>query len=353
MNITTNTHTGHNFGDVEGSIPERSRLPGGVGLSVWACAQRPARSQRGNRYVPETVRHPARMLPDVAAYAIAALTEPGDVVLDPLCGVGTTLVEALHLDRCAVGVDANLDWAEIARANLAHTHRAGLGGYAHVITGDARQLPGVLPPRYLEQLLGRVRLLLTAWPHTAHPHARPHARPSPYDLACQPPHRQRTGMAQILRGSLPLLAPDAHVVITARPWREHGELVDLPEQIAQAGAAAGLVTVQRCVALLAGVRHGEIITRASHFQRIMVARARADGIPWHLASHEDALVLRPAPASIRRAKRAANRAAARTARYSRPLALSAPNSPNSPNCPTPPERPDHTHQTASGGGVGA
>jgi hypothetical protein len=38
---------------------------------------------------------------------IELLTQPGDVVLDPYCGSGTTLVEAVRLDRGAVGVDVN------------------------------------------------------------------------------------------------------------------------------------------------------------------------------------------------------------------------------------------------------
>ena len=43
------------------------------------------------------------------------------------------------------------------------------------------------------------------------------------------------------------------MVITVRPWREHAELIDLPTQIHACGRAAGLVPVERCVALLARV----------------------------------------------------------------------------------------------------
>ena len=39
------------------------------------------------------------MMPGIAATAIARYTEPGDLVADPMCGIGTTLVEAVHLDR--------------------------------------------------------------------------------------------------------------------------------------------------------------------------------------------------------------------------------------------------------------
>ncbi|WP_244298530.1 DNA methyltransferase [Micromonospora cremea] len=32
-------------------------------------------------------------------------SEPGDVVFDPMCGCGTTLVEAMHLGRQGIGID--------------------------------------------------------------------------------------------------------------------------------------------------------------------------------------------------------------------------------------------------------
>ena len=45
------------------------------------------------------------MLPAIAATAITRYTEPGDLVADPMCGIGTTLVEAIHLGRDAIGIE--------------------------------------------------------------------------------------------------------------------------------------------------------------------------------------------------------------------------------------------------------
>jgi hypothetical protein len=101
------------------------------------------------------------MLPAVATAAISGLTEPGELVFDPMCGAGTTLVEAMHLGRAAVGVDIEPRWSSLARDNIAHTRRLGVGGYGHVITGDARSLPAVLPPQYLDQMRGQVKLVPT------------------------------------------------------------------------------------------------------------------------------------------------------------------------------------------------
>src|SRR3954451_1774074 len=86
--------------------------------SVWVTGQQTPAVQRRGRYVPESMAHPAKMLPAVAAHAIATYTRPGELVLDPMCGIGTTLTEALHQDRRAVGVEYELRWAELARANI-------------------------------------------------------------------------------------------------------------------------------------------------------------------------------------------------------------------------------------------
>src|SRR5205809_6287259 len=50
-------------------------------------------------------KYPARFSPAFARASIAAFTEPGDVVLDPHVGGGTTLVEAIAAGRHAIGVD--------------------------------------------------------------------------------------------------------------------------------------------------------------------------------------------------------------------------------------------------------
>ena len=108
-----------------------------------------------------------------------------------------------------------------------------------------------------------------------------------------------------------LLRTGGLAVVTARPWRQHGELVDLPAAVIAAGARAGLVPVARCVALLAGLRGGRLIARPSFFQLDNLRRARAKGQPWHLIVHEDVLIFRnpsfpgsPAAASAQPAHRA-------------------------------------------------
>ena len=60
-------------------------------------------------------RYPARFSPIFAREAIKTFTMPGDFVLDPFCGGGTTLVEALALGRRAAGMDVSSLAAFLAR----------------------------------------------------------------------------------------------------------------------------------------------------------------------------------------------------------------------------------------------
>jgi hypothetical protein len=51
--------------------------------------------------------YPSRYIPQIPAMLINELSKEGDLVLDPFCGSGTTLVEAVRLKRRCVGIDIN------------------------------------------------------------------------------------------------------------------------------------------------------------------------------------------------------------------------------------------------------
>ena len=275
-------------------------------LSVWATAQRDARTQRRGRYLPGSTAHPAKMLPAIAATAITRYTQPGDLVTDPMCGIGTTLIEAIHLGRDAAGVEYEPRWARLAAAGIEHARRQGAPGSAEVVCGDARQLRSLLPGA-----AGRAALVVTSPPYGRSVHGQVRAEKrnggggvqkydnrysdDPANLASQGLDDLLAGFTQILAGCAALLRPGGTVVVTARPWRQHGELVDLPGAILAAGAAAGLIPAERCVALLAGLRGQRLIPRPSFFQLDNIRKARGRGEPWHLIVHEDVLVFR-APA---------------------------------------------------------
>jgi hypothetical protein len=103
------------------------------------------------------------------------------------------------------------------------------------------------------------------------------------------------GFAAILAASYQLLRPGGTVVITCRPVRRRpDDFIDLPGELMSVARSVGLVPVERCAAMLAAVRDGQIVHRASMFGLMAVRRARAEGIPVHMVAHEDVLVLRKA-----------------------------------------------------------
>ena len=289
--------------------PEHAPLP----LSVWPTAQTPAPLPRAGRYLQATTAHPAKMLPAIARTAITRYSQPGEMVLDPLCGIGTTLVEAAHLGRPSLGVELEPRWAQLARDNLALAASQGAPAGGEVICGDARQLLDLLDP----SLHGQVALVVTSPPYGASVHGQVTARPgqgiAKYDhryTEPQPHPRPRRGwgnlatasppalladLAQILAACQTLLRPGGIVVLTARPWRRKGLLVDFPGQLVQAGEHAGLTPFERDVALLAGLAGDRLVGRPSFFQLDRVRKTRAAGIPLCVIAHEDVLVFRKPP----------------------------------------------------------
>ena len=277
-----------------------------IPLSVWPTAQQTSKAQRAGRYVAASMAHPAKMLPALARHAITAYTDSGDVVVDPMCGIATTLVEAVHLGRDAVGVEYEPRWADLARANLAYARAHGAAGDGRVHTGDGRDLPQLLPA----ELHGRVALVLTSSPYGASVHGHVTATPNRGVAKTNDRYtttRSRGGnlahagddglldaLTGILAATRSVLRPGGIVVVTARPWRRNGVLVDFPAAVVTAAEHAGLTLLERNVALLAGLRGERLVSRASFFQLHGVRVARAQGVPLRVIAHEDVLVLRKA-----------------------------------------------------------
>jgi tRNA1(Val) A37 N6-methylase TrmN6 len=284
-------------------------MPADLPLSVWPTAQQTARTQRAGRYIEISGHHPAKMLPAIAQRAIATYTNPGDLVVDPMCGIGSTLVEAVHLGRDAIGVEYEPQWAELARANVAYARSQGATGHGEVVCGDARHLTGVVDPA----VRGLVALVLTSPPYGPSLHgqvtarrgqgiAKAHNRYStdPANLAHVGLAGLLEAMRTILAGCAALLRPGGFAAMTVRPWWSAGRLVDLPGALARVGEEAGLVLYERNVALLAGLRGDRLVPRASFFALEQVRKARAGGMPRLVIAHEDFLVFRAPPEAERK-----------------------------------------------------
>jgi hypothetical protein len=179
--------------------------------------------------------------------------------------------------------------------------KTGIDTEGRVFHGDARQLATLLPPAYL----GQAALVVTSPPYGPSTHGQVTAAPGTGvnkfhhrygnildrgNLANIGHHRLLSGFTKILTSTAAFLRPGGHIAITIRPWREHAELIDLPSQILACGIHAGLIPVERCVALLARVAENDLVARGSFFQRDFIRKQRQGGLPLHLIAHEDVLV---------------------------------------------------------------
>jgi len=96
------THVGGAV-ETEGDRPDADHLA--RALAVSPATDSDDDPARGHVHGFHT--YPARMHPETAARLLTAFTPPGGAVLDPFCGSGTVLVEALVAGRPALGTDLN------------------------------------------------------------------------------------------------------------------------------------------------------------------------------------------------------------------------------------------------------
>jgi modification methylase len=307
-------------------------------LAVWPCAQRTSQWQRYKRYVAESNRHPGKMLPALARRAIEEYSNPGDLVVDPMCGIGTTLVEASDLGRRTVGVELEARWARLARKNLDQLHAGRPArSLALVAEGDARELPRLLTVqagRLLDREhngvrpigSGAVDLVLTSPPYACEvADVNEVSGPGPLrrdDTTNYSRDRGNLGhargasylaaMADIYRSCAAVLKPGGFMVCVTKDMRSGGggALRNLSCETIALCEDAGLLYWQRVVGLLATVGDGELVMRPSFWQTLHARRRLAKGDRTQVVAHEDVLVFRKPPLAAAKESTATIRGAA-------------------------------------------
>ena len=68
--------------------------------------------------VPDFKYHPAEKSVELLKYLISNSTIEGELVLDPFCGSGSTLVAAEELGRRWIGIEIEQKWYEVAKARV-------------------------------------------------------------------------------------------------------------------------------------------------------------------------------------------------------------------------------------------
>lgn len=168
--------------------------------------------------------HPAVFPIELPAHFIRTLTHPGELVLDPFAGVGTTLLAAQDLDRNAVGFDLHSNYVQVAKSRLSQS-RLGRATKQVIVHADANEIP-----QYLEE--GSVSLCITSPPYA---NMLNHARlnkshrgdmrqnkhflkvqqysKEPRDLGTMNHEQYEEALIEIYRGIFPLMRPRAHCIV--------------------------------------------------------------------------------------------------------------------------------------------
>jgi DNA modification methylase len=114
-------------------------------ISVWDDVRKSAEES--------ALSHPALFPVQLAKRLISVFSYPGETVLDPFCGTGTTLMAAHQLGRRGVGLDISTEFLELTKSRLTE---AEYNDYT-LLQGDAR---------HVDQLIsGLVDLCITSPPY--------------------------------------------------------------------------------------------------------------------------------------------------------------------------------------------
>lgn len=90
---------------------DQLKNPGKQMRDVWSIPTTPMREKTFGK-------HPTQKPVELLRRIISATTEPGQTVLDPFVGSGTTGVAAIELNRSFIGIDLNPEFLELARERI-------------------------------------------------------------------------------------------------------------------------------------------------------------------------------------------------------------------------------------------
>lgn len=200
--------------------------------------------RRKELFPQEVFKHPAKNNLFLTEELIYYLTEPGDAILDPFGGTGTTMIAALH-GRPVTLIDIEKAYCDLMeRANLSwgsfHRHDPLSATDIRIIQGDCRQVLPIpcnaiitSPPFSTSTTRGK-----TALP--THKEDLDVFTASPLNLANLNPFYFERAMGKVFQGMASSLPPGGPVALISRDMVRGGDRVLLSESIIRQAGKHGL-----------------------------------------------------------------------------------------------------------------
>ncbi len=213
---------------------QRARSFNGLTAREWAGLSRNVWNDLSSPRAAHHLEHGAVFPVKLVQRLVRLYTRPGDWVLDPFDGVGSTVVGAVTLRRNAVGIELNQRFHELARAWLDREQGSLRDARGELRQGDCRKVLPALPAR-------RFQLLLTSPPYADFIHRSVEDRKrthktsiiklennsrvraygdSPLDLGNLPYDRFLDDLAEILRETRRVMKPGGYQVWIVKDHRD-------------------------------------------------------------------------------------------------------------------------------------
>jgi hypothetical protein len=116
-------------------------------LEIWELPKISPTQQRFFRYHPTSWKHPARMDLVLCRKIIKTYTTKDELILDPMAGIGSTLIEGGLFGRNVIGVELERKFARTAQWNinmLGRLRTLAPKGKVEIIQGDSTKLSKLL-----------------------------------------------------------------------------------------------------------------------------------------------------------------------------------------------------------------
>lgn len=118
--------------EIEGDLDPGLDIPNGGNILIISKDQ---------SYLTHGIhKFPAKFFPELPRYLIRKYSEPGDSVLDPMCGSGTTILEAMLNKRKGIGVDIDPIARLITKVKTTPITRDSLETASEILEQQVRKL---------------------------------------------------------------------------------------------------------------------------------------------------------------------------------------------------------------------